>query len=261
METVRSFARLLLVCCWRVVCCPSLCQRLSILVPEKTWWVSTDWPIGSSVTDCAGTALCAGATVTTRSCRHRWWTCPHHRPTVFYTHKLTVRNCLCSVCLCSARTKRQWEIGPCVLFVCVLHTQYDGENCLCSVCVLHTHDSENCLCSVCLCSAHTAWRWELSVFCAHSMTVRIVCVLFVCVLHTQHDGENCLCSVHTAWPLKLSDFSTHNMAVRIVCVLHTQHDGDNLSMFCTLKMAVIIHCVLHTENNSKKYLCSAYRKE
>ena len=147
------------VCCWRVVCCPSLCQRLSILVPEKTWWVSTDWPTSSSVTDCAGTALCAGATVTTRSRRHRWWTCPHHRPTVFYTHKMTVRIVCVLFVFC---TRNMTVTVVSVLFVCVLHTQHDGENCLYSV--------------------HTAWPLKLSVLCAHSMTVKIVCVL-----HTQHD--------------------------------------------------------------------------
>ena len=146
-------------------------------------------------------------------------------------------NCLCSVCLCSAHTTWRWELSVfcthkmivrivcvlfvfcthnltvtivSVLFVCVLHTQHDSENCPCSVCVLRTHDSENCLCSICLCSAHTTWRWELfsvdttrrwelsvfclSVFCTRNMTVRIVCVL-----HTQHDGENCLCPAHTKW--------------------------------------------------------------
>ena len=111
-------------------------------------------------------------------------------------------NCLCSVCLCSVHTTWQWQLSVfclsvfcthkmtvtivCVLFVCVLHTQHDGENCLCSVCILHTRDSENCLCAICLCSAHT-WRWELSVFCRHNKTVRIICVLFVCVLQTQRD--------------------------------------------------------------------------
>ena len=55
----------------------------------------------------------------------------------------------------------------------------------------------------------------VSVFYTHNMTVRIVCVLFVCILHTQHDGENCLCSVclcsaHTTWSyFTLSVFSLH----------------------------------------------------
>ena len=79
-------------------------------------------------------------------------------------------------------------------------------------CVLHAqNDSENCLCSVCLYSAY-------------NMTVRIVCVQFVCVL-------------------------IHSMTVRIVCGLFVfcTHNMTELSMFCThINITVQIVCVLHT---------------